>query len=420
MIANSGADPASGVVTIIGSNGTSKRVPVTIGAYGRGAVPEQLPGGSPWVGAVVDINAGSVAVVERIDSPAGEASEPCATAGATRWYFATGATLINAGVVISLLNPYPTDAVVSLSFTTNQGLEQPQAFQAIVVPPGGLVPINLGDQMRRRQAIATSIVAQSGRVVAWKTDTVTQPAAGTPLLGTSAAQAPLADPAAPVSGVTLTLGAPGASTTWTWPDGNAGNGISEQYVIYNPGPQAAELRLAVDLAQGVAEPFVLSVGPYQVSAVVSSQAARIPPGVEHSAVLVSTNGVPVVAERTVAASSPSALSGLGELPGGELAANKWLLPYFPGDTVHTGRVVVFNPSATPAQVSVGDVDGSPQLGTMTVAAGRWGALPLNNLRSIAGRPLLLTASQPVYVESDYYGKSPTTGISLSFGVPLNP
>ena len=136
MIANSGADPASGVVTIIGSNGTSKRVPVTIGAYGRGAVPEELPGGSPWVGAVVDINAGSVAVVERIDSPAGEASEPCATAGATRWYFATGATLINAGVVISLLNPYPTDAVVSLSFTTNQGLEQPQAFQAIVVPPG--------------------------------------------------------------------------------------------------------------------------------------------------------------------------------------------------------------------------------------------------------------------------------------------
>jgi hypothetical protein len=157
-----------------------------------------------------------------------------------------------------------------------------------------------------------------------------------------------------------------------------------------------------------------------VSTVVSSQAVRIPPGVEHSAVLVSTNGVPVVAERTVAAASPSALSGLGELPGGELAANKWLLPYFPGDATHTGRVVVFNPSATPAQVSVADVDGSPQLGTMTVAAGRWSALPLSNLQPIAGRPLLLTASQPVYVEADYYGRSPTTGVSLSFGVPLNP
>ena len=190
-------------------------------------------------------------------------------------------------------------------------------------------------------------------------------------------------------------------------------------MIYNPGPQAAELRLAVDLAQGVAEPFVLGRpvpgerrGIQPGGAVPARGRALRRPG-EHQR-------RPGRGRADGRGQLPSALSGLGELPGGELAADRWLLPYFPRDTVHTGRVVVFNPSATPAQVSVGDVDGSPQLGTMTVAAGRWGALPLNNLRLIAGRPLLLTASQPVYVESDYYGKSPTTGISLSFGVPLNP
>jgi hypothetical protein len=361
-----------------------------------------------------------VAVEQQITGPLGQASVPCATAGAAQWFFATGATLINAGEVISLLNPYPTVAVVNLSFTTDQGLEQPQAFQAIVVPPGSLVPVNLGDQLRRRQTIATSIIAQSGRVVAWKTDVVTPPAAGQALLGTPAAQAPLADPAEPVPGTTLTLGTAAPSTDWTWPDGNAGNGVTEQYVIYNPGHQTAELRLAVDLAQGVAEPFTLSVGPYQVSTVVSSSAVRIPPGVGHAAVLVSTNNVPVVAERTIAAAPSSGWSGLGELEGGQLTANKWLLPYFPPDNTHSGRVVVFNPSATTARANLSGVAGASVLASVTVAARGWTPIALNNLRSIGGGPLVLTASEPVYVESDYYGRGAMAGISLSLGVPLSP
>ena len=114
----------------------------------------------------------------------GGPSTPCATAGSSQWYFATGATLINASVGLSLLNPYPTDAVVDLSFTTDQGVEQPQEFQGLVVPPDGLLTVNLGDHLRRRQAIATTVTARSGRLVAWKTDVVTPPARGEALLGT--------------------------------------------------------------------------------------------------------------------------------------------------------------------------------------------------------------------------------------------
>jgi hypothetical protein len=421
VIANSASGPAAGVVTLVGSHGPSTRIPVSVAPDSRTAVAENLPGGAPWVGAIVDINAGAVAVEQQITGPLGQASVPCATAGSAQWFFATGATLINANVVVSLLNPYPTVAVVNLSFTTNQGLEQPQPFQAIVVPPGALVAVNLGDELRRRQAIATSIIAQSGRVVAWKTDVVIPPAAGAALLGTPAARAPLADPAASVPGVTLTLGVPAPSTTWIWPDGDAGNGVAEQYVIYNPSTKAAELRLAVDLAQGVAEPFTLSVDPYQVTTVVSSVSVRIPPGVEHAAVLTSTNDVPVVAERTIAAGASSGWSGLGELPGGQLAANRWLLPYFPADMAHTGRVVLLNPSATPARVDLSRAAGASQpLDSVTVSARRWTPIPLNDLRSTGGGPLLVTASEPVYVESDFYGKGKTTGTSLSFGVPLTP
>ena len=111
-----------------------------------------------------------------MNGPLGRSSTPCATAGSSQWYFATGATLINASVAMSLLNPYPTDAVVDLSFTTDQGVEAaPSSSRGWSCPPDGLIAVNLGDHLRRRQFIATTVTARSGRLVAWKTDVVTPP-----------------------------------------------------------------------------------------------------------------------------------------------------------------------------------------------------------------------------------------------------
>ena len=179
--------------------------------------------------------------------------------------------------------------------------------------------------------------------MAWKTDVVTPPTSGETVLGTPAASSPLADPAAPVPGREPHPGRAGPGTTWTWADGIAGNGEDERYVIYNPGPNTAELRFSVDLDQGVAEPFDLTVGPDQVTTLVSRQEVRIPQGVGHSAVLQSLNGVGVVAVRTFTGTSPSVRSGLGELPGGRVAALRWLLAPGRSDPNHDGWVVIYNP-----------------------------------------------------------------------------
>jgi Family of unknown function (DUF5719) len=421
VIANSAPRPATGVVTLIPSTGPSVSIPVSVKADSQTTVTENVPAGAAWIGAVVDMDSGGIAVDQQLHGAFGQVSTPCATAGSSQWYFATGATLINAGVEISLLNPYPSDAVVDMSFTTSEGLEQPQALQAILVPADSLVPVNLGSQMRRRQAIATSIVARSGRVVAWKTDVVTPPAPGATLLGTAAASAPLADPASPIPGVTLTLGVSAPATEWTWADGETGNGLDEQYVIYNPGPDTAQLTLAVDLAQGLAEPFSLSVGPYQVNAVVSSAEVRIPPGVAHAAVLRSTNGVPVVAERTLAARAPSTWSGLGELPGGLVAADRWLIPVVTADSSHAAWVVLYNPGSVTARVILGALDGRgdvPMGGVTVLGPGRRLAIHINSLGPVIHYPLVVAASEPVYAEADYYGWAGARGISLSFGVPF--
>ena len=423
VVANSGIGRATGVVTMVPTSGATVKVPISVPGNSRQGIAENVPGGSSWIGAIVDVDAGAVSVEQAINGPSGLVTTPCATSGSARWYFTYGQTLVNAGEEISLLNPYPADSVVDLSFTTDQGVEFPVGFQGIVVPPGGLVSVNLGDHLRRRQQVATTVIARTGRVVAWETRWVDPPPAGAAIAGTAAAQNPLADPAAPVPGATLVLGAPSAGTRWVWPDGNAGNGISEQYVVYNPGDQTAEVRLSIRLDQGVAEPFELAVPPGQVIPVASDQQARIPAGVAHSAELESLNGVPVVAERVVAGASPSALRGLGDMLGERIPSDRWLLGAAGADPTHDGWIVVYNPGNDPLRVAVnalsaGDQIPIPGLNPVTVFPGHRMAIHINPARPTLDDALVVSSTEPFFVESDIFNTGGSPGISLAPGVPL--
>ena len=415
VVANDSAQTVTGTVTVVASSAKPRPVPVSIPAYGTTTVAETVPGGSQWVGAMVDLDGGSVGVDQVDDGPFGRSITPCATSGSQHWYLPSGQTRVNADEAIILLNPYHTGSVVDLSFTTDQGIEAPQDFQAIYVPPDGLVGVDVGSRLRRRSSIATTVSTQSGSVVAFQTSWVTQAAAGTPLVGTPAANSPLADPAAPSQGNTVTLGAPSAGRSWVWPEGLAGNGINETYVIYNPGPRPAAVRLSIGLQQGSAEPFSLDVGPYQVATVVSEQSARVPAGVAHSATLTSVNGVPVVASRTVTATNAQApggtRNGVGQLLGARLAAPRWLVPAVLSDAHHQGRVVVYNPGPRPVRAALAGLHAARSRAATVPAGGRVDLVVPSGVSS----PVDIRATGPVYVEYDLYG---ATGMSLSFGIPL--
>lgn len=429
VIANAGQAPVQAAVDIVSAPAsTSSPTPpaqkstVIVPARSSAATAETAPAAGQWAGAIVDVNAGSVAVSQVLDGPLGRSSQPCASSGSAAWYFPYGQTRINADETILLLNPYPTDSIVDMSFSTNQGIEQPQALQGVDVPPGGLVAEDLGSEMRRRPTIAATVTARQGRVVAWEVFGVTAPHAGQPILGTTAGSAALADPALPVAGLTASLGAAAPSTSWVWPDGLAGGGIDEQYVIYNPGPDTADLRLSVGLSQGAAEPFLLTVGPYEVVPIVSEQQARIPAGVPHAATLVSTDGVPVIATRVVTADGGStpggAITGLGNLLGQQMAVSRWLVPAPSTDANHRGELVVYNASAAVQRVVVsilGTAGDTPLATAMSLPAGARGEV---DIPAGTAQPLLVKASGAVYVEYDLFGVGGTAGASLSAGVPL--
>lgn len=422
VIANDGSKPVSGQVTVVSSAGGRQLVPVDVAGYSSAVVRENVPNGGPWVAATVDMEGGSVAVDQVVDGgpSLGRAVSACATSASSHWFFPSGQTRVNADEAILLMNPYATSVIVDLSFTTDQGAEAPVDFEGITVPAQSLVSVDLGSHLRRRASIATTVSARNGSIVAWETYWVEPPPAAAPLVGTPAAAGPLADPALPVPGTVITLGAPSAGLSWVWPDGIAGAGVDEQYVVYNPSNQPAEVRLSVGLQQGAAEPFEFSVGPGQVVPVVSEQQARIPAGVPHDATLTSINGVPVVATRSVTVDLTSA-KGVASVIGGRVAAPMWMVPGPVSDAVHAGQLVVANPNAAPLRAQVLQLNGTgpvpvPGVAPLNVPAG---ARVATNIPVGQEAPLVVSASAPLYVEYNISGIGGVGGICLSFAIPLS-
>lgn len=434
VISNAGSRALGAKVRIVASHNRHRVVGLVVGPHSQAIVPETMPGGAAWLGAMVNLSGGAASVEQLIVSPLGVSSTPCATAGSRHWYFPTGATLVNEGVELNLLNPYPSAAIVDLSFDTNLGPERPGSFEGLVVPARGILSVNLGSRLRRRTRIATTVSARSIPVVAWQTTVVTPPAKGATILGSAKASAPGADPAAAVAGVTDLLGAASTSRHWWWPAGQSGKGVAETYAVYDPGTRSAKVRLSIHLDAGKAEPFDLTVAPGAVATVTSSAQARIPAGVGYWATLTSLNGVPVVGERSVVYSSPSPYYGRSEVIGAQMPARRWLLAGDPLGHSQQLQVVVCNPGTSPLHAKLvsfsrGSVAAIPGVGSMVIAAGQRKVVTLaprtpSSKGSAAAGPrgslgvVLVAATGPVVVEDGLYGVSGTHGVGASIATPV--
>ena len=78
-----------------------------------------------WVSALVEINNGTAAVEHTVSGPLGADVAPCSPAGSDHWYFADGSTTVDARELLFLFNPFPEDAIVDLSFSTEDGRVAP-------------------------------------------------------------------------------------------------------------------------------------------------------------------------------------------------------------------------------------------------------------------------------------------------------
>ena len=193
------------------------------------------------------------------------------------------------------------------------------------------------------------------------------------------------------------------------------------------------MRLDDPETNGVPEPFELTIAPNRFSIVNLHEPdagasedvpPRIPPGVGHTVLVRSLNGVAVTAERVVTLSEPSSHLGVSATLGAPLAAPTWFLP---GGGVTEERetyVTFFNASPdAAAQVDVSAmVDGQrrvlPGLQGLEVPAGGRRTVRLSeHVDDIEVLPLVIDADGPVVVERGLY-RVAGRGVSQSMGIPL--
>lgn len=401
VVANPRNQEARGSVTVITTNAPPRAVPLVVAPSSVAEVSLGQLGPGIAAAAVVDLQSGQVAAELSVSGPQGDGDvTPCASSGSGQWYFADASTARDASLLLSLFNPFPEDAIADLSFSSEQGRAAPGDLQGVVVPARTLVVLDIGEQVRRRESIATALTLRTGRVVA--TQTLGRTAPGR-------------------AGVSVTLGAPSLAPVWYFPDGLATDGVVERYSLYNPGRREAEVALEVNLDEGVAEPFEIRVPAGDRVTVTFNDEARIPKGVGHSTTVRSANGVPIAATRTVEAATPTR-SGRADTLGARRASKRWLFPAGGTTQIMEELVVVQNTGTQPASVSLaGLAEGQevalPQFQGVTIEPGRRQVFRIGDALRRTPLAVVVNATSEVVAERAIHvtGRS---GLSAVVGIPL--
>ncbi|HEX2850147.1 MAG TPA: DUF5719 family protein [Acidimicrobiales bacterium] len=400
VVVNTATTKATGTLTVVPSQGDPKQVPLSVDPRSRSVVRlgDVVP--AAYDAALVDLDQGGVAVEYAISSSASISTAPCASSASGDWYLADGSTERDDSMLLTLFNPFPDDAIVDLSFATDQGRAEPSEFQGIVVKGGRLAVVNVGDHVRRRANIAVTASARTGRFVMGRIQTRVGPPAG----------------------ASTTLAAPSPAETWYFPDGLVADGVAERFNLYNPSDREAQVEIDLSLDQGSAEPFDLTVPAHDRLTLNAQDEERIPRGVGHSATVRSVNGVAVVAEQTLATGSPAPRTGFADQLGIRAPARRWSFAI--GGTSNTVDEWITVQNADPshpvrlsvtvlAQGQLLAVDGATGL---DVPAGGRLAIRLTDHVSRADLPLVVTANGPIAaVRGIYYGDRP--GVAISAGIP---
>ena len=404
-VANPSDRSLKGSIRVVPSEGEAKAVPLEVAARARTSVRLADVVAAPYAAALVEVDGGDVAVEHQIAGPQGFSTAPCASSASERWYLAEGSTAREGAnpedrLLLALYNPFPEDAIVDLSFTHEAGRSVPSDFTGLVVKGGALRVVNVGDHVRRRAHVSMTAIARSGRIVVDRIQLRN---------GSS-------------KGMSLALAATSPGTTWYFPEGLVADGVGESFHLYNPTTDEAQVSIELALETGAAEPFDLTVPPRGRLTVVAGEEERVPKGVGHAATVLSLNGVPIVAERSVVAVAPASRAGVADSFGARRTAERWVLAAGAASPTVDEWIVVLNPGPSDATVTVralaaGQLLAPESLPPQSVKAGRRVAIRATEHFSREDLALLVEATSPVVVERGVYLVG-SPGIALSSGVPL--
>jgi hypothetical protein len=304
--------------------------------------------------------------------------------------------------VLALFNPFPDDAVVDITFDTNEGRSEPEATQGVPVAAGTTAIIDLTVTGPLRQdTVSAAVVARRGRLVVDRVQ---------------------AFPGQENRGVGLTLAAPAPAETWTFPEGIYLEGVTERWAIFNPGDTPAIVSLEVVPDQGgPLEPRDLTIGPGRQYVHVADD-TLVPPGVGHSSTIRSLNGVPVVAEREINSNVPGR-RGWSSMLGAPSGATRWVFAAGGASDDLDEWLMLFNPGTEAVTVRVRGIAGGELVDIEGLEAVELGPAQRRQLRlrEFVEEPslsVLVEGDGAFVVERDIF--SADIGAIAVIGVPLPP
>lgn len=264
----------------------------------------------------------------------GAGAARCSRTASSRWYFGEGSSVLGFDESLLVYNPFPDEAVVRVVFFTNVGESAKANLADVGVPAGEWRAVRVNDFILRQRALAASVEAVRGRVVAWRAATVKGER---------------------VSGVQFSLGSPTASKSWYLPAGAVGEDVSERIAVLNPSDEEAVVSVQLVTADETVQPPKLVDLAIPARSSRSISVARSVTGRQSEAggigaIVRSTSGAGIVVEGTVFYDT-RLVKGVASEVGAQKPEREWLLGPA-ARAADTDDVFLLNPGAEAASVSI--------------------------------------------------------------------
>lgn len=360
----------------------------------------------PFISAFVEIEGGQGMVEQRATTPAGDAVTSCVTQTSPTWYFADGWTAKNSTEQLILTNPYNDTVTVDIAFFTKNGVRRiPSAFQGDSIDGQTVKVIDVGSsQLQDEQIIGVQVVATRGRLLVARA----QDYDGDGRVGFS-----------------LDLGVPSPTEQLWFVDGDKGEGIVEQYVLFNPTDEAAEATatvLGILPTDGFVPPDPIDVPSGAVVTFDTKDIVGLPDG-PHSMVFGSADGKnSLVIERVLSrlVDGVPVTSVVASMTPEYAAATRWYLP-IAVDSADDQAIVVYNPYASAATITLkavgpGGEVAVPGMDAIDLPGAGIITIPLTD-PSVFGKIVVVDVTAGVYVERRLPRGHDLNGLSVSWALP---
>jgi hypothetical protein len=409
VVSNSTDGPLAARVTLLAGPGQAVTQSIEVPALDRSIISAAASVTGPFIGATVEVDGTGALVEQRATDPAGTSVAPCTTTPSTNWYLAEGFTADASTEQLVLTNPFDQDAIVDISFATDDGTREPSQLQGFPIAPRSVQVIDVDSIAARDEPqVAVRVAAQRGASL---------------LVG----RAQLYNGEGRL-GYSMTLASPVLRSQWWFANGAKGDGITERFSIYNPGDEPVRVQ---PLFLGLPSDTPVVVDPIDVPAgelvtYTSDTATGLPDGRHGMLFDTQDAGQTLVIERATTRTIddvPTTAVLLGGLPRGEdgLISSVWTLGVGPGEPTEDA-LAVYNTTNADATVTVQAVTPAglvnvPGLEALPLPAA--GILPVALTDPAAlDVQLVIQATAPVFVERSLPREPGARGRTSSWAVPV--